>query len=163
MSDTLCPHRYMSKGTLRAAVAASAVVCKGVDLVLGNHRSRTLRRAAAAAAADAMDVEGGAAASAAATRASALVASEATQGEVSVEGGAAEGATSATSAMGDAPLHAFCVVRPPGHHAGRDGKTRGCQSLGFCLLNNVCLGAAHARPSAPISRTPTFRFSDFVF
>lgn len=33
---------------------------------------------------------------------------------------------------------AFCAVRPPGHHA-----TAG-QAMGFCLLNNVAVGAAHA-------------------
>ena len=34
--------------------------------------------------------------------------------------------------------HAFCAVRPPGHHAGRN-----C-AAGFCIFNNVAVGAAHA-------------------
>ncbi len=34
--------------------------------------------------------------------------------------------------------HAFCATRPPGHHAGR------AHSAGFCLFNNVAVGAAHA-------------------
>jgi acetoin utilization deacetylase AcuC-like enzyme len=33
---------------------------------------------------------------------------------------------------------AFCSVRPPGHHATRD------RVMGFCLLNNVAVGAASA-------------------
>jgi acetoin utilization deacetylase AcuC-like enzyme len=32
----------------------------------------------------------------------------------------------------------FCAVRPPGHHATRDA------AMGFCLFNNVAVGAAHA-------------------
>ena len=38
---------------------------------------------------------------------------------------------------GEAP-HAFCAVRPPGHHATAD------TAMGFCLFNNVAVGAAHA-------------------
>ena len=34
--------------------------------------------------------------------------------------------------------HAFCAVRPPGHHA------TATQAMGFCLFNNIALGAAHA-------------------
>lgn len=46
--------------------------------------------------------------------------------------------------------NAFCVVRPPGHHAGPRGIVR-CEndpdggSHGFCFLNNVAIGAAYAR------------------
>ncbi len=35
--------------------------------------------------------------------------------------------------------NAYCLVRPPGHHA-----TSNC-GMGFCLFNNVVLGALHAR------------------
>mmetsp|Transcript_1042 Transcript_1042/g.1348 ORF Transcript_1042/g.1348 Transcript_1042/m.1348 type:complete len:909 (+) Transcript_1042:110-2836(+) len=46
--------------------------------------------------------------------------------------------------------NAFCAVRPPGHHAGFRGKTILSEnekdgSHGFCLLNNVVIGAAYAR------------------
>jgi len=46
--------------------------------------------------------------------------------------------------------NAFCAVRPPGHHAGPRGIVQ-CRndpdggSHGFCLLNNVAIGAAYAR------------------
>lgn len=33
---------------------------------------------------------------------------------------------------------AFCGVRPPGHHAESD------RAMGFCLFNNIAVGAAHA-------------------
>ncbi|CAM9429001.1 unnamed protein product, partial [Chrysoparadoxa australica] len=45
--------------------------------------------------------------------------------------------------------NAFCAVRPPGHHAGARGVVTchndGDGSHGFCLLNNVAIGAAYAR------------------
>jgi acetoin utilization deacetylase AcuC-like enzyme len=34
---------------------------------------------------------------------------------------------------------AFCAVRPPGHHAEAD------QGMGFCIVNNVAVGARYAR------------------
>lgn len=38
----------------------------------------------------------------------------------------------------------FCVVRPPGHHAGYRGLLDGANSCGFCIFNNVAAGALHA-------------------
>jgi len=35
--------------------------------------------------------------------------------------------------------NAYCLVRPPGHHAERD------LGRGFCIFNNVVIGALHAR------------------
>ncbi|RYG68418.1 hypothetical protein EON64_05235, partial [archaeon] len=40
--------------------------------------------------------------------------------------------------------NAFCVVRPPGHHAGYSGLLDGGNSCGFCIFNNVAAGALHA-------------------
>lgn len=40
--------------------------------------------------------------------------------------------------------NAFCVVRPPGHHAGVNGLLDGAESCGFCIFNNVAAGAMHA-------------------
>mmetsp|Transcript_25459 Transcript_25459/g.44294 ORF Transcript_25459/g.44294 Transcript_25459/m.44294 type:complete len:698 (-) Transcript_25459:62-2155(-) len=43
---------------------------------------------------------------------------------------------------------AFCAVRPPGHHAGPFGEVSSddpsVSSAGFCLLNNIAIGAAYA-------------------
>ncbi|MCH7775917.1 MAG: hypothetical protein IH878_05165 [Gemmatimonadetes bacterium] len=35
--------------------------------------------------------------------------------------------------------NSFCAVRPPGHHAEPS------RTMGFCLFNNVAVGALHAR------------------
>ena len=37
------------------------------------------------------------------------------------------------------PRNAFCAIRPPGHHAEPD------TAMGFCLFNNVAVGALYAR------------------
>jgi acetoin utilization deacetylase AcuC-like enzyme len=42
--------------------------------------------------------------------------------------------------------HAFCAVRPPGHHATRD------QAMGFCLFNNIAVAAAHALAAHGLKR-----------
>jgi acetoin utilization deacetylase AcuC-like enzyme len=34
--------------------------------------------------------------------------------------------------------NAFCNIRPPGHHAER------ARAMGFCIFNNIAVGAAHA-------------------
>jgi acetoin utilization deacetylase AcuC-like enzyme len=52
---------------------------------------------------------------------------------------AAGAVVEATDAVLDGRLrNAFCAVRPPGHHA------RPAAAMGFCLLNNVAIGALHA-------------------
>lgn len=41
--------------------------------------------------------------------------------------------------------NAFCVVRPPGHHAGPEGlPDEGFMSCGFCIFNTVAVAALHA-------------------
>jgi acetoin utilization deacetylase AcuC-like enzyme len=53
---------------------------------------------------------------------------------------AAGGALNAVDAVVDGRArNAFCVVRPPGHHA-----TAG-RGMGFCLLNNIALAARYAQ------------------
>lgn len=46
----------------------------------------------------------------------------------------------------------FCSVRPPGHHAGR--RTPG----GFCIFNNVAVGAAHALEKYGLERVAILDF-----
>mmetsp|Transcript_18489 Transcript_18489/g.46890 ORF Transcript_18489/g.46890 Transcript_18489/m.46890 type:complete len:531 (-) Transcript_18489:357-1949(-) len=48
--------------------------------------------------------------------------------------------------MGDDFLQkrCFCLVRPPGHHAGPRGYDPTAGGCGFCLVNNVMMGAAEA-------------------
>ncbi len=47
---------------------------------------------------------------------------------------------------------AFCAVRPPGHHATRD------RPMGFCLFNNVAIGAAHALEAHGLERVAVLDF-----
>jgi acetoin utilization deacetylase AcuC-like enzyme len=47
---------------------------------------------------------------------------------------------------------AFCAVRPPGHHA--ESK----RAMGFCLFNNVAVGAAHALEAHGIRRLAILDF-----
>ncbi len=47
---------------------------------------------------------------------------------------------------------AFCAVRPPGHHA------EPARAMGFCLFNNVAIGAAHARAAHGVNRVAIVDF-----
>lgn len=39
---------------------------------------------------------------------------------------------------------AYAVVRPPGHHVGRGGRALMAPTQGFCIFNNVAIGAVYA-------------------
>jgi acetoin utilization deacetylase AcuC-like enzyme len=48
--------------------------------------------------------------------------------------------------------NAFCAVRPPGHHATRE------RPMGFCLFNNVAIGAMHAIEAHGLERVAILDF-----
>ena len=54
--------------------------------------------------------------------------------------------------LDDKALRAFCVVRPPGHHAEPE------RAMGFCLLNHVAIGALHALQHSAIKRVAIIDF-----
>ena len=52
---------------------------------------------------------------------------------------------------GDVP-NAFCAVRPPGHHA------ESARAMGFCIYNNIAVGAAHALEAHGLQRVAILDF-----
>jgi acetoin utilization deacetylase AcuC-like enzyme len=48
--------------------------------------------------------------------------------------------------------NAFCAVRPPGHHA------EATMPMGFCLFNNIAIGAAHALAAHDLKRVAIVDF-----
>ena len=75
----------------------------------------------------------------------------------SASGEAALRAAGAVSAAVDAVVtgaakNAFCAVRPPGHHAEVS------RAMGFCLFNNVAIGAEHARAVHGLARVAVVDF-----
>ena len=75
----------------------------------------------------------------------------------SKSGDAAFRAAGAVCAAIDAVINgamskAFCLTRPPGHHAGPNS------TMGFCILNNVAIGALHARHHHGITRIAIIDF-----
>jgi acetoin utilization deacetylase AcuC-like enzyme len=36
-------------------------------------------------------------------------------------------------------IHGFSLMRPPGHHVGRNGAALGARTRGFCYLNNIAI------------------------
>lgn len=66
-------------------------------------------------------------------------------------------AAGAVTAAVDAVLagdltRAFCCIRPPGHHAEAD------RAMGFCLFNNIAVGAFHALASGKAARVAVVDF-----
>lgn len=50
---------------------------------------------------------------------------------------------SAGGAILAAGVKGFSIMRPPGHHAGRNGAALGANTRGFCYLNNVAIAVRH--------------------
>jgi acetoin utilization deacetylase AcuC-like enzyme len=72
-------------------------------------------------------------------------------------GEAALRAAGAAAAAVDAVIggeadNAFCALRPPGHHAETE------RAMGFCLFNNVAVGARHALEGHGMERVSIFDF-----
>ncbi|VDC05529.1 unnamed protein product [Peniophora sp. CBMAI 1063] len=55
-------------------------------------------------------------------------------------------ASRATEAVAEQARRAFVAIRPPGHHCGEDTPS------GFCWVNNVAVGAAHAHLQHGVNR-----------
>jgi acetoin utilization deacetylase AcuC-like enzyme len=47
---------------------------------------------------------------------------------------------------------AFCCIRPPGHHA------ESSRAMGFCLYNNIAVGAAHALTTSGLNKVAIVDF-----
>jgi len=54
--------------------------------------------------------------------------------------------------MGGRSRNAFCAVRPPGHHAGRETVE------GFCLFSNAAIGALYAKRAHGVERVAVIDF-----
>ncbi len=54
--------------------------------------------------------------------------------------------------LGGEACNAFCAVRPPGHHA------EAARAMGFCLFNNVAIGARHAHAAHGLERVAVVDF-----
>jgi acetoin utilization deacetylase AcuC-like enzyme len=81
-------------------------------------------------------------------------------GDTMMSAGSGEAALRAAGAMiaavdlvlKNGAANAFCGVRPPGHHAESD------MAMGFCLFNNVAIGAAHACAAHGLKRVAIIDF-----
>jgi acetoin utilization deacetylase AcuC-like enzyme len=95
-----------------------------------------------------------------------MLASEPTEGRMAVDAdtflsnGSTDAALRASGGLcfaidqvlDDKALRAFCVVRPPGHHAEPE------RAMGFCILNHVAIGAMQALSRPGIGRVAILDF-----
>jgi acetoin utilization deacetylase AcuC-like enzyme len=95
-----------------------------------------------------------------------LTAAEPDEGQVALDSdtfmsnGSIDAATRASGAicfaidqvLADKAQNAFCIVRPPGHHAGTE------TAMGFCLVNNVAIGAMQALEKTAIEKVAIIDF-----
>jgi len=56
----------------------------------------------------------------------------------------------AGAALLAAKVEGFSLMRPPGHHAGKNGKALGAITRGFCYLNNMAISIKHLNRPALI-------------
>ncbi len=56
------------------------------------------------------------------------------------------GLSAVDAVLSGAVTNAFCVVRPPGHHAGAD------RGMGFCVFNNLAVAARYAQHKYGLER-----------
>ncbi|WP_286235451.1 histone deacetylase family protein [Thalassotalea sediminis] len=54
--------------------------------------------------------------------------------------------------MDETLTSAFCITRPPGHHAERD------KGMGFCIFNNIAIGAEYVKQQFGLSRVAIVDF-----
>jgi acetoin utilization deacetylase AcuC-like enzyme len=66
--------------------------------------------------------------------------------------GAGAACAAVDAVLGGEAANAFCALRPPGHHAEPD------RAMGFCLFNNVAIGARHALAVHGVARVSIFDF-----
>lgn len=57
---------------------------------------------------------------------------------------------SAGGAILAAKINGLSLMRPPGHHAGRNGAALGAYTRGFCYLNNIAIAVRHVGKPALI-------------
>ena len=64
------------------------------------------------------------------------------------------GVCAATDKVMDGGIkNAFCAVRPPGHHATKEG------AIGFCIFNSIAIAARHLQVNHGLSRVAIIDFS----